>query len=60
MGPVRTILRAVTGLVSIVVARNNLFEKPGERSHQGPLPTAVTESSPKKKTAKKKRNSKKK
>ncbi len=37
MGAVKAVLRAVTGLVSIVVGRNNLFERAGERSYQAPL-----------------------
>jgi hypothetical protein len=38
MGAIKTLLRAVTGMVSILVAKNHLFEKPGERSYQAPLP----------------------
>ena len=60
MGPVKTILRAVTGLVSIVVARNNLFEKPGERAHQDPLPISNPKGQSGAKSTQKKRQSKKK
>jgi len=60
MGPVKTIFRAVTGLVSIVVARNNLFEKAGERAHQAPLPSPPADVPDKKKRTKKKSTSKKK
>jgi hypothetical protein len=42
MGALKTVLRALTGMVSILVSKNHLFEKPGERSFQPPLP----ESSP--------------
>ena len=38
MSALKAMLRAMTGLVSIVVAKNNLFERPGERAYQAPLP----------------------
>jgi hypothetical protein len=38
MGAIKTFLRAVTGMVSILVSKNHLFEKAGERSFQAPLP----------------------
>ena len=38
MGALKAVLRAMTGMVSIVVSKNNLFERPGERSYQAPLP----------------------
>jgi len=38
MGALKTVLRAVTGMVSILVSKNHLFEKPGEREYQPPLP----------------------
>lgn len=37
MGALKTVLRTVAGLLSIVVAKNHLFEKPGERNFQAPL-----------------------
>ena len=40
MGALKAVLRALTGMISIVVAKNNLFERPGERSYQAPLPEA--------------------
>ena len=38
MGALKAVLRAMTGMVSIVVSKNILFERPGERSYQAPLP----------------------
>jgi hypothetical protein len=37
MGAIKTVLRAVAGMVSIIVFKNHLFEKPGERNYQAPL-----------------------
>lgn len=48
MGALKAMLRAMTGMLSIVVAKNNLFERPGERAYQAPLPEASSKSSSKK------------
>ena len=47
MGAIKAIFRAMTGMVSIVVAKNNLFERAGERSYQAPLADAEPVKPPK-------------
>ena len=48
MGALKAMLRAMTGMMSIVVSKNNLFERPGERAYQAPLPEASRKSTAKK------------
>ena len=38
MDALKATLRAATGMLSILVSKNGLFEKPGERAYQAPLP----------------------
>jgi len=44
MGAIKTVLRAVAGMVSILVSKNHLFEKPGERNYQAPLAESESKS----------------